>query len=463
MASSQSGWPAGGPAPHTEENGNHFVDQVIPALVTDGALGEDVAVLSHDIRPVGGYGQDHWMSCTLKVALELDDRKLKTRRTVRLVAKYQANDPVWLDTAVSCRNEDHMYNQVAPFFQSLWDESSHGDPEPLGIFPKCYRASAGGEGATPLVVMEDMSADGFRLASSATALDGAHVFLTLQRLGRMHALSYGAKVLRKSDFLSLARQLQDAEFGESNRAYQTGFIGGTTGPGLRRLAARGDLDAATVEQLRRRLRAGRDDIPDGVFNVMLEARSPEEPLAVIAHGDFNRNNMMFKYDEATGRPVDVRFFDLQTCRYCSPAVDLSVFLFLNTTASQRAAHWDDFFVSYYDGLTTALRRLLSGSSTDPTLSPTMEMPSLAAIRADFARHALYGFVICSYFLPVMQAGPQEGSEGSTEEMYAVVRSIPDKFEAGQTMASFLEYLGEDGENTVADLLLEFVDRGLVGL
>ena len=56
------------------------------------------------------------------------------------------------------------------------------------------------------------------------------------------------------------------------------------------------------------------------------------------------------------------------CRYCSPAVDLSFFLFLNTTPSQRSLHWDDFFVAYYDGLTTAMRGLLSSG---PDMSPTM--------------------------------------------------------------------------------------------
>ncbi|KAK3916364.1 Transcription factor unc-3 [Frankliniella fusca] len=147
-------------------------------------------------------------------------------------------------------------------------------------------------------------------------------------------------------------------------------------------------------------------------------------------------------------------------RYCSPAVDLSFFLFLNTTQSQRAAHWDDFFLSYYDGLTTALRRLLSGSSADPTLSPTMDMPSLAAIKADFARHALYGFVICAFFLPQMQGDPKDGPK---YEDYARCGEIADPFEAGRAMASLYSYLGEAGENTGADLLLEFVDRGLVGL
>lgn len=50
--------------------------------------------------------------------------------------------------------------------------------------------------------MEDLAAQGFRLSSSAASLDGAHVFLALQYLGKLHALSYSAKV-RQSARLGL--------------------------------------------------------------------------------------------------------------------------------------------------------------------------------------------------------------------------------------------------------------------
>ncbi|KAJ1531960.1 hypothetical protein ONE63_000597 [Megalurothrips usitatus] len=319
----------------------------------------------------------------------------------------------------------------------------------------------GTTGATPLLVLEDLTAKGYRLAASQCALDGAHVFLALQRLGKLHALSYSAKIRRRNDFISLAQTLANAEYSEAKRAFQSGVLARVGARGTQRLAARAGsgVDAATVEHLRRRLHSDRDSSP--LYETMVAARSAEEPLAVIAHGDFCRNNIMFKYDEATGRPVDVVFFDLQTAKYCSAAVDLSFFLFLNTTRAQRAAHWDDFFLAYYDGLTTAMRRLLSNGS-NPAVTPTMDMPSLSSLRADFARHALYGYTICSFFLPMMQPGNE--NQAPNHEDYAFVADMEDQYEGGCRVGEMMVAVGgEAGDDTAADLLAEFVERGLVGL
>lgn len=50
-----------------------------------------------------------------------------------MVAKFQSEDPVWCESAVSSRNEEIMYNQVVPFFEKLWGSQ---DKEPLNLFPK---------------------------------------------------------------------------------------------------------------------------------------------------------------------------------------------------------------------------------------------------------------------------------------------------------------------------------------
>lgn len=87
-----------------------------------------------------------------------------------------------------------------------------------------------------------------------------------------------------------------------------------------------------------------------------------------------------------------------------------------------------------------------------------EIPSLASLRADFARHALYGYVICAFFLPVMQAPPGEGDFDADKAPGA------DQFDEGVEMGKQAARVGDEaGDDTVADLLVEFVDRGLVGL
>jgi len=70
-------------------------------------------------------------------------------------------------------------------------------------------------------------------------------------------------------------------------------------------------EKAVFEDLKKRL-----EDPFAVMEAVANAkRLPEaDALAIACHGDFLRNNMLFKYDE-TGKAVDVRFFDFQTSRY----------------------------------------------------------------------------------------------------------------------------------------------------
>jgi aminoglycoside phosphotransferase len=104
----------------------------------------------------------------------------------------------------------------------------------------------------------------------------------------------------------MAKQLKEPQYTDSHREMSTGFLGACVDRGLRRLAARGEkvVDPATVDTLQRRL--------GDIFNLMVDARSAEEPLAVVTHGDFCINNTMFKYDETTGKPIDLRLVDFQT-------------------------------------------------------------------------------------------------------------------------------------------------------
>lgn len=75
---------------------------------------------------------------------------------------------------------------------------------------------------------------------------------------------------------------------------------------------------------------------------------PVEPLAVICHGDYLRNNIAFKYDENT--PTKALIFDFQTLRYASPMVDVTVFLCNSTGCNVRTRYFDEIFNTYHDSV-----------------------------------------------------------------------------------------------------------------
>jgi hypothetical protein len=127
---------------------------------------------------------------------------------------------------------------------------------------------------------------------------------------------------------------------------------------------------------------------------------PKEPLAVLCHGDFCRNNILFRYEP--GKPCDAVFCDFQQVKYASPAIDLSLFMYMNTSSELRNQHWDDLFGEYHATLTRTLARILGCSVEE--LSPDY---GLDEFRKDFVAHGFYGYMICSYFLGEMSVDRED--------------------------------------------------------
>jgi hypothetical protein len=152
------------------------------------------------------------------------------------------------------------------------------------------------------------------------------------------------------------------------------------------------MDQATLDRLKNRLEhAGQH---------LLNLLQPKEPLAVLCHGDFCRNNILFHYN--SGKPCHAVLFDLQQLKYASPAIDLSLFMYLNTSSELRNQHWDDLFGEYHATLTRTLARIL-GCSVEELLPDY----GLDEFQKDFAAHGFYGYMICSYFLGEMSVDREE--------------------------------------------------------
>jgi len=132
------------------------------------------------------------------------------------------------------------------------------------------------------------------------------------------------------------------------------------------------------------LRRFNEIIGDG-NNSLKRTLIPREPFSVVCHGDFNRNNVLFRYDEA-GLPADVLLFDFGTPRYGSPALDLSFFLYMNTTQSLRESRLDDLLNAYC--LTLA-----------ESVPFGVRVPNKAELDSEMSKCALYGFAHALFFLP----------------------------------------------------------------
>jgi len=155
---------------------------------------------------------------------------------------------------------------------------------------------------------------------------------------------------------------------------------------------------------------------------------PREPFSVVCHGDFNRNNILFRYDE-TGRPVDVLLFDFGTPRYGSPALDISFFLYMNTTQNLRESRWDDLLNAYC----LTLKEFVP---------PGVRVPNRAELDFEMAACTLFGFSHASFFVPHQFDPDNTLKEGMSDE---------------EILEWLLQLGGDAGTDLVADMVQHIVD------
>jgi thiamine kinase-like enzyme len=191
------------------------------------------------------------------------------------------------------------------------------------------------------------------------------------------------KKLKTSRFHAMVKNIRAWNPGSSSPEDVSYVYKTTSYRGVKYLERRQEMDQATLDRLKNRLEHAGQHVVD-----LME---PKEPLALLCHGDFCRNNILFRYD--SGKPCDAVLFDLQHVKYASPATDLSLFMYLNTSSELRDQHWDDLFGEYHATLTRTLARILDCSVEELLLDYGLD-----EFQKDFITHGFYGYMICSYFL-----------------------------------------------------------------
>lgn len=339
-------------------------------------------------------------------------------------------------TDVTFSNEIFMYTRIIPFYDTF-------NNTVLTTFPKFYYATlAQGEfdNENIAIILENLSADGYRATDKKTFLDMQHLLLIVKKLAIFHACSYYAKVTQSRHFHTLTKNLVETHFTAIKT--RVGYYNKLNDYFTRQL----DDDrqyGPKMEYVREMLRDA-DKFVENVFTVA------DEPIAVITHGDFLRNNMMFKYDSEK-RPIDVKFFDLACAKYCSPVVDLGSILYMNTDQETRNQHWDELIDEYW----TTLRHTFPG----------IEVPTKTQILDEFKNKILHVYLIVASFLPQMMMFDEIGSSSRDqrflpeyEEYLSVKRyDIPVSALFGIVKKAFNSY----SEAKVLDVLKDMIDRGFV--
>lgn len=133
--------------------------------------------------------------------------------------------------------------------------------------------------------------------------------------------------------------------------------------------------------------------------VLQEFLADDPDFNVIIHGDYNRNNVMFKYGSAEDfdEPTGVKMFDFQWAKYASPVLDLSFYMYMNLDPAILESSWDEVLRFYHKTLMISIAKILKCDEQDKRLSNL----SFENFMKHFAKYAFYGCTIAAWFLPIM--------------------------------------------------------------
>lgn len=152
---------------------------------------------------------------------------------------------------------------------------------------------------------------------------------------------------------------------------------------------------------------------------------------------------MFRYDEH-GDCDAVKFIDLQTLRYTSPAIDLLHFFYTSTEYTVRAKHMDQLIDDYVDSLYLTLQKF---DVHDLYVNDVDTLNTI--IRQELQQRAMYGLGICMWLLPAVTFHPD-----NVIDLDQV--TLDDNHEKTLTSMQTPEY-----HTRMRDTIMEFYRKGIL--
>jgi thiamine kinase-like enzyme len=239
-----------------------------------------------------------------------------------------------------------------------------------------------------------LTSDDYRLGPR-DKLDEKHIMLMTESIAKLHATSYAVKIQEKETFDEFVANFKLIPFHTEDK--KTMFH---------------PLYDIALERVYRHVISTDQpkDFRDAYEKVyekfisepskLLQTFVDDDPVFnIIIHGDYNRNNVMFKYNSADGleNPTGVKMFDFQWTKLASPALDLSFYLYMNLDPALFESLWDKILKFYHETLISSLAKILNCSEKDEILKQF----NFDDFMKHFEDHAFYGCVISAWFLPIM--------------------------------------------------------------
>jgi len=397
---------------------------VVAKIIEAGVFGPSCRFVSFALDGQHN-GQDQFASTILYGTVTVGNSDCH-HQSHRLVFKFKYTVP---EVREFLKNDDHFHNeilfyeQIKPF---LLDCCSQEDATPTLCRYYYGRNNCGDLANRDIIVLENEVVRGYRAAVTNhwLCLDFDHLVVAIRALAKFHSLSYRAKHMDRDKFTDLVTEVKDTQWNDNGQWYAIDKgIEGLISVAVDKIIERRGDD--------RRARRFQTELIANALDTLRRVMEPVEPLSVLCHGDFNRNNLIFKYDD-DGRPVDALAYDMATVRYGSPAIDLSFFLYMNTDRQTRDDHWDTLLDAYCETLAAA--------------AGDVPVPDRGRLNIEMREHAFYGLAHASFFLRVM-----------LEEQKPIAPSEFINMTFDEVKELLLSFGGERATDWVADILQHYLD------
>ncbi|XP_036339165.1 uncharacterized protein LOC118748676 [Rhagoletis pomonella] len=380
-------------------------------------------------------GLDGFMSALYNIHLHTETAKGPQHRL--LVAKFMKGDVAFRESSksyVQFANEIFVYQRALSVFAKLLASAKLNItiddwvPHPyVAKFGYIEGLSAAPDVREAVLVLEHLKPRGYVLGPRLY-LTREHLLPMCRVIGQFHAMSYALQLIDptqleylRSDIVTLPfindADPTDAKNNYYRYLYRAAFdrfydffdrkIDGNT---FDKQSADDLKLIDRLRDLREKYNAEPTRLLEKIRTSVLDCEQ-DNRFGAILHGDYNRNNVLFRYEEMQGadeterKVADVKMIDFQEMRYGSPCMDLSFFMFMNTTKETRAAIWMEMLQTYHTNMYDTLKRAVVANGK-------VDAAQLAAYNFDefyahFKRYAFYGVMICLHFLPWMLSSEEE--------------------------------------------------------
>uniref|UniRef100_A0A182K9H8 CHK domain-containing protein n=1 Tax=Anopheles christyi TaxID=43041 RepID=A0A182K9H8_9DIPT len=359
-------------------------------------------------------GLDGFMSVIHRLKLKLTHKSDGTSKCLTVMVKVMKGDDDFRKKSLGLvlfPNEINVYSAVIPAFIQLVREA--GASLDLGtLSPRIYLAEAGVRYPTysdqeeTFLVMEDVSGAGF-VPGPRLNLDQPHLMLMARKIAQFHACSYALRIGGQREMLDrLVQRIIPLNFLQDGKVFFESYdiVFKVVFERLFRFFDEKPELLADVS-VRERVDALRLKYGTNPSELMQRCLERDELYSVILHGDYNRNNVLFCYENEV--PQDVMLIDFQENRYGSPALDLSFFMYMNMPPEAWAnGGWEQLLTVYHRELIRCLCDILQLQPDDEPLQPYR----FDALQQHLKKHFIYGAIIAIKFLPCMLANEQEVQE-----------------------------------------------------